>query len=206
MRQVGAVTLVAAPIYAVLFVWLGFSPKTTDVGYQPTQPIPFSHAVHAGELGMDCRYCHTTVERAAHAAIPPTQTCMTCHTMIKPESENLRLVWESYESGLPIEWVKIHDLPDYAYFNHAVHVNAGVSCVECHGRVDRMEVVWQHEELSMGWCLECHRNPEEYLRPREFVTVLDWQPEEGVSRMDLGRQLRQEYHLNPNAECSTCHR
>ena len=146
---------VVVPLYAVLVVAYGFSPRTTDVGYEPIQPVPFSHAMHAGELGIDCRYCHNTVEYAAKAAVPPTQTCMNCHTQIHKDSTKLKPLWESYESGRPVEWIRVHDLPDFVFFNHSAHVTRGVSCVECHGRVDKMEVVHQHEMLSMGWCMRC---------------------------------------------------
>jgi hypothetical protein len=200
----GAILLGIVPLYLVLLVWYGFSPKTTDVGYQPTQPVPFSHKLHAGELGMDCRYCHTTVEKAAFAAIPPTQTCMNCHAKIRAESPKLVRVRESYATGLPVPWVKVHDLPDYAYFNHSAHVTRGVGCVECHGRIDKMEVVHQSAPLSMGWCLDCHRNPEPRLRPVEFVTKMDWQPTE--DRRTLGRRLREAHNINPSQDCSTCHR
>jgi len=151
--------VVVAPLYVALIVAYGFSPRTTDVGYQPVQPIPFSHRLHAGDLGLDCRYCHNTVEVAAKAAIPPTQTCMNCHTQIRKDSPLLQPLMESYQTGMPIKWLRVHDLPDYAYFNHSAHVTRGVSCVECHGRIDRMDVVTQEQPLSMGWCLECHRNP-----------------------------------------------
>ena len=194
-----------APLYVVFLVAFGFSPKTTDVGYEPTQPVPYSHALHVGELGIDCRYCHNTVEDASHAAIPPTSTCMNCHTQIHPESELLEPVRTSWETGEPVPWVRIHDLPDYAYFNHAAHVNRGVSCVSCHGRVDRMDVVWQHEPLSMGWCLECHRNPDEHLRDPALATELGWdlRRHEGGARPALYRQWWKEVNqVNPAEDCS----
>ena len=156
LPAVGAVGLVV-PLYVVFVVAYGFSPLTTDVGYQPIQPVPFSHALHAGELGLDCRYCHNTVERAPKAAVPPTQTCFNCHTQIHKDSPKLDPLWESYETGMPVEWIRVHDLPDFTYFNHSAHITRGVSCVECHGRIDKMEVVTQHERLTMGWCLDCHR-------------------------------------------------
>ena len=193
-------------ILTVGFVWYYFSPRYTDVGYMPDQPVPYSHTLHAGELGLDCRYCHNTVETAAHAAVPPTQTCMNCHAKIRTESPKLAAVRESYASGTSVEWIRVHDLPDYVYFNHSAHVTRGVACVECHGRVDKMEVVYQAEPLSMGWCLDCHRKPEPRLRPREFVTVMDWEPPEGETRESLGAKIRQEYGLNPSEDCSTCHR
>jgi hypothetical protein len=202
-----------APLYIVFVVAYGFSPQTTDVGYQPTQPVPFSHALHAGQLGMDCRYCHNTVERAAHAAIPPTQTCMNCHTQIHPESVNIAPLWESFETGLAVPWIRVHDLPDYSYFDHSAHVNRGVSCVECHGRIDTMEVVYQSERLSMDWCLECHRNPEPSLRDPALVTNLAWsfetdmQAQQRFESVEAYRDYWKQLHqINPAEDCSTCHR
>jgi len=210
-------------------VAFGFSPKTTDVGYQPEQPVAYSHALHAGQLGIDCRYCHNTVETSGKASIPPTQTCMNCHTNIHKDSPKLAPVRESYAAGTPVEWVRVHDLPDYSYFNHAAHVNRGVSCVSCHGRVDRMEVVYQHEALSMGWCLECHRHPEMNVRDPKLVTQLDWgldltadQRREiavryGIelgdattltdeARAAIGSFWLSHFDLQPSQDCSTCHR
>jgi menaquinone reductase, multiheme cytochrome c subunit len=190
--------------YVVFVFACAASPRTTDVGYQPVQPVPYSHAMHAGRLGMDCRYCHTTVETARMAALPPTQTCMNCHKLIRTQSEKLLPVRESYATGRPIPWVRIHDLPHFAYFDHSAHVRRGVGCVWCHGRIDTMEIVHQDQPLSMGWCLDCHRNPDVNLRPVEFVTKLDWvAPEDPVV---LGRRLREENQINPSVDCSTCHR
>lgn len=198
--------LLVGPVYLVAVVGFGASPKTTDVGYAPIQPVPFSHALHAGKLGMDCRYCHTTVEKAAFAAIPPTQTCMNCHSMIKTQSEKLKPVRDAYATGEPIPWVKVHDLPDYAYFNHSAHVTRGVSCVECHGRIDTMEVVQQAKPLSMSWCLDCHRDPIPHLRPQEHITDLDWAPPEGISREEIGQKVADAHKIHPSTNCSTCHR
>jgi hypothetical protein len=198
------VAAVGGLVYVSVLAYLGATPEATDVGYMPTQPVPYSHAVHVGQLGMDCRYCHTNVEAAAHAAVPPTQTCMNCHSMVRANSEKLIPVRESYATGMPVPWIKVHDLPDYVYFNHSAHVRRGVGCVSCHGRVDTMEVVYQAEPLSMGWCLDCHRNPEKYLRPVEFVTQLDWVPEE--DQLVLGARLREENNINPKVTCNTCHR
>ncbi len=196
--------LVIAPAYAVGMLYFFGSPMTTDVGYQPTQPIPFSHKLHAGELGLDCRYCHTTVEEAAKAAIPPTSTCMNCHKRIATDSVKTLRLREAATSGNPIPWVRVHDLPDFVYFDHSAHVSRGVSCVSCHGRVDTMEEVRQVKRLSMGWCLACHRAPEEHLVPPRFVTDLDWVPEE--NRLVMGARLRKQNDLNPSTDCSTCHR
>lgn len=204
LRPAVAIGVVGGLVYASVLVYLGFSPKATDVGYMPTQPVPYSHALHVGQLGMDCRYCHTGVEVAAHAAVPPTQTCMNCHSKVRANSEKLIPVRESYATGMPVPWIKIHDLPDYVYFNHSAHVRRGIGCVSCHGRIDTMEVVYQAEPLSMGWCLDCHRNPEKHLRPVEYVTQLDWVPEE--DQLVLGARLREENHINPQVTCNTCHR
>jgi hypothetical protein len=174
------------------------------VGYAPAQPVPYSHALHPGKLGIDCRYCHTTVENAAFAAIPPTQTCINCHARIRAKSDQLALVRESFGTGAPIPWVKIHDLPDYVYFNHGAHVRRGVGCVECHGRIDRMEVVAQVRTLAMSWCLDCHRRPEAHLRPPALVTQMDWVPPEDPVK--YGARLRRETNINPSQDCSTCHR
>ena len=197
LAAVGLVYLVAVGAYAV-------SPKTIDVGYAPEQPVAYSHAVHVGQLGMDCRYCHNTVEETAHASIPPTQTCKNCHTMVLAESEKMFRVRESFNTGTPIPWIRVHDLPDYVYFDHSAHVARGVGCTSCHGRVDRMEVITQVEPLSMGWCLDCHRNPEAHIRPKDQVTVMDWVPEEEPET--LGERLAQEYGIDPSTDCSTCHR
>ncbi len=195
------------PLYVVFLVAYGFSPVTTDVGYEPVQPVPFSHRIHAGQLGMDCRYCHNTVERAAKAAIPPTQTCFNCHTQIHKHSPNLKPLWESYETGNPMQWVRVHDLPDYAYFSHTAHVTRGVSCVECHGRSDKMDVVYQHETLSMGWCLQCHRDPEARVRDPALVTNLAWGfDREEEERREDGHKWIELNQLKPSENCSTCHR
>lgn len=199
-----AILLVIGPLYVISVAYYGGSPKTTDVGYMPKQPLPYSHKLHAGELGIDCRYCHNTVEQTSHASIPPTQTCMNCHKQIRADSDKLLPVRESYTTGMPIEWIRVHDLPDYVYFNHSAHVSRGVSCVSCHGRVDKMEEVYQVETLSMGWCLDCHRNPEPHLRPVEEVTNLAW--EAGGDPNAVGAELRKKLNINPSVDCSTCHR
>ncbi len=204
LRPALAVGVAGGLVYIVFVAAYGASPKTTDVGYAPLQPVEYQHSMHGGELGMDCRYCHNTVERSAHAAIPPTQTCMNCHKLINVESTKLLVVRESYATGMPIEWVRVHDLPDYVYFDHSAHLRAGVGCVSCHGRVDKMDVVYQAETLSMGWCLDCHRSPEQHLRPRESVARMDWMAMEDQGL--LGRRLRELYDVNPKDDCSVCHR
>lgn len=199
----------------VLFVLLGimsivvfvftywFTPKNFEVGYMPEQPIPFSHRLHAGELGLDCRYCHIQVESGPQATVPPTQTCMNCHTQIKTNSPHIQKIKESFDTDKPLEWVKVHYLPDYVYFDHSRHVNSGVSCVTCHGRVDKMDRVRQVESLSMSWCLECHRDPAKNIRPKDKVTQLDWVADNALK---TGQDLVRKYHIKPREDCSTCHR
>jgi hypothetical protein len=204
LRAASAVLVVGGLLYLVVFTYVLIDPRTTAVGYAPEQPVPYSHALHVGELGMDCRYCHNTVEVAAHAAIPPTQTCMNCHAHIRADSPKLLPIRESHANGLPVPWVRVHDLPDFVYFDHSAHLRAGVGCVSCHGRVDKMTVVQQVQPLSMGWCLECHRAPEKFLRPQEQLTAMDWVPDEDP--VELGRRLRRLHDINPSTDCSTCHR
>ena len=219
LRMIVLLAALVVPLYVVLMVAYGASTQTTDVGYAPEQPIPYSHALHAGDLGLDCRYCHTTVEVAAQAAVPPTQTCINCHSKghgLRQESAKLVLLREAFygseqrPAGLPIPWVRVHDLPDYAYFNHSAHVRRGVGCVECHGRVDRMEVVYQAKPLSMSWCLACHRDPGPRLRPRDVSpTDMTWTPPAGAAGEYLARDPLKEYNIR-SAEyltsCSVCHR
>jgi len=195
---VALVAIIAGAPYQLLLIGFALNPTTLNVGYQPKQPIQYSHKLHANTLGIDCRYCHTTVEESGFAAVPPTQTCMNCHHAVRQgtregsEKEIAKLV-AYYESGEPIPWVKIHDLADYSYFAHSPHVNAGVSCKSCHGQVNHMdgqdERVWQVESLSMGWCLSCHRNPTPYLRPVDQVTNLEWGVSLTEAQVDQIRNL-----------------
>lgn len=195
----------------VLLGWYYLSPEFYEVGYQPEQPVPYSHALHVSQLGMDCRYCHNHVEQSAHANIPSTQTCMNCHGQIKTKSAKLLPVRESWATGEPVQWVKVHHLPDYARFSHAAHVNVGVGCETCHGRVDQMEVVYQAEPLSMGWCLECHREPENYLRPVELVTEMGYDAEAREdAEVRRARIVANENRIEaeaiiPPQNCSACH-
>jgi hypothetical protein len=171
------------------------------------QPVPFSHAHHAGGLGIDCRYCHTSVEASSFAGIPPTKTCMNCHREIWLTSSTLEPVRESFRTDRPIQWARVNDLPDYVYFNHSIHIHKGVGCETCHGRVDRMPLTWQENSLRMEWCLDCHRNPENYVRPREFVFTMGYQP--SGDQQTLGRKLLAEYKIQDQrtlTSCSTCHR
>lgn len=157
-------------------MWYYATNKHVEVGYQPKQPIDYSHKLHAGDLGMDCRYCHNTVEKSAFAAVPPTETCMNCHSKVRTTSPKLLPLRESWANDTPVPWVRVHNLPDYVYFDHSAHLAAGVGCVSCHGRVDQMPVVQQVQPLSMGWCLDCHRDPGPHLRDPKDVTRMDLAP------------------------------
>jgi hypothetical protein len=192
--------------FAIFVVWYWWSPKHTDVGYAPVQPIAYSHKLHAGDLGMDCRYCHANVERSPHAGVPPTQTCMNCHRVVKSDSPaltRLRESWKDGEDGGPVHWKRIHKVPDYAYFDHSAHVNVGVGCKECHGRIDQMVVVRQAEPLSMGWCLDCHRNPAPHLRPLDKITDMTWTPDDAWTHTAVERAAKLK---PPTVACSGCHR
>jgi hypothetical protein len=192
------------------FVWYYFSPSFTQVGYSPKQPVPYSHRLHVGQLGLDCRYCHVNVERAPLAMVPATETCMNCHQLVKTDSKLLEPIRDSWQSGRAMEWIRVHKLPDYVYFDHSAHVTAGVGCVECHGRIDQMERVRLVKPLSMGWCLECHRDVREkqgdsaFIRPVAQMANMQWIHE---SRVELppGSDGRPR-HLTPPENCMGCHR
>jgi len=198
----GAVFIFAGLLW--LMAALNRSSYATEEGVVRQQPIQFSHEHHVGGLGIDCRYCHTSVEVSAFAGVPPTETCMHCHTRIWTESPFLAPVRESLRTEQPLVWTRVHNLPDFVYFNHSIHLHKGVGCVTCHGRVDRMPLMWKTQSLQMEWCLECHRAPERFVRPREFVFSMDWQPQE--DQRTLGQRLVQEYHIAKLTTCSTCHR
>ena len=186
---------------------LGWSPYVTQERIARVQPVPFSHEHHVGQLGIDCRYCHTSVEDSLFAGLPPTKTCMNCHQEIWFGSQTLEPVRESYRSGESIAWQRIHNLPEFVYFDHSIHVNKGVGCVECHGRVDRMPFTYQEKSLLMRWCLDCHRNPAPHLRPREAVFSMTWQPPKDQPR--LGQELLRHYGIRDSDQltsCSRCHR
>lgn len=212
VRDLLPIVLGGGALFVITIVTFGFSADTIYKGYQPEQPVAYSHALHAGELGIDCRYCHNTVDIGAKAAVPPTATCMNCHTRIWADSEELELVREAWANDSGIAWNRVHDLPDYAFFNHSAHVTRGVSCVECHGRVDQMEKVTQVESLSMGWCLDCHRNPVDRLRPPSEVTNLAWSaddlPEDEREALRAHfQELVDTKQINPpTTSCSGCHR
>ena len=180
------------------------SPYITEVGVARSQPVPFSHKHHVGDDGIDCRYCHTSVEESSFAGIPPTKTCMNCHTQIWPDSPILEPVRESFRTGQSIQWTRVHNLPGFVYFNHSIHVHKGIGCVTCHGRVDKMPLMWRENTLYMDWCLDCHRAPERYVRPREYVFSMQYQAP--ADQLALGQKLIKEYRIQKLTSCSTCHR
>lgn len=182
------------------------SGAVTGIGRFVEQPVPFSHKHHVGGLGIGCQYCHTSAEISPVAGLPPTETCMTCHSQLWTNAEMLRPVRESLRQNTPIRWKRVHDLPDHVYFDHSIHVAKGVGCETCHGRVDRMALTYKAEPMQMYWCLECHRHPEPHLRPQGAVVAMGWHAPEG--RQALGRQLAQQYGLSREVmlDCSTCHR
>jgi hypothetical protein len=198
----GALFLVGGSLW--LLAAVNRSGYVTQEGVARQQPVQFSHKHHAGELGIDCRYCHTGVERAARAGLPPTATCMNCHSQIWAQSAFLEPVRTSFRTDESIPWVKVYDLPDFVYFNHAVHVHKGIGCATCHGRVDQMNQLWQATSLHMEWCLDCHRHPERYVRPREHVFDLAWAPD--GDQAVLGPALLKAYGVHARLDCSTCHR
>ncbi len=206
---VGAMLMVGTVIAGVTYYW---TPSWSRVGYQPVQPVAFDHSLHVTQLGMDCRYCHNHVDISGHSNVPATQTCMNCHSQVRSNDPALALVRESWETGEPIPWVRIHKTPDYVYFNHAIHVNRGISCVHCHGQVNEMEVVYHAKSHSMAFCLECHRNPEEFVRPAEHVYDLAWQPagateaERHATQIADGTQFVHDWKILPPQSCSGCHR
>lgn len=196
---VGAVACIAGAGYLIVE-----SPYETRQGVPREQPIPFSHEHHAGDLGIDCRYCHTTVESSSFANIPATKICMNCHSQMWAVAPVLEPLRESYRSGRSVAWTRVHDLPDFVYFNHSVHVHNGIGCSTCHGRVDQMPITWQAESLRMQWCLDCHRNPARYIRPRDEVFNMDYKAPRNQAA--LGARLVKEYHVESLISCSTCHR
>lgn len=190
---------------ALAGVWYYFTPKYTRVGYKPTQPVAFSHDIHANQLQIDCRYCHNNVDKSWFSNVPAANTCMNCHSIVLKESPKLELVRQSFSTGKPIEWVQIHKVPDYVYFNHSVHVSRGISCVECHGQINHMDEVYHAKPLSMSFCLDCHRNPENALRDPKDVYNLDLKidPEK---QLKSGLKFAHDWKVNASQNCSACHR
>ena len=216
-------TVAKASIFATVFTIAGVgliywyietSPYVTWAGVVRDQPIPFSHEHHVGGLGIDCRYCHSLVEDSGFAGLPPTKTCMTCHSVLWTNAEMLQPVRSSWANAQPIVWQRVHNLPDYVYFNHSIHVNKGIGCATCHGEVDRMPGMYQNGTLQMAWCLACHRQVERFIRPREEIFNLHYDPEHdprhpGETQATLGPKLARDYHILPRQQledCWTCHR
>jgi len=198
----GAVFAVAALLG--LFDKINRSSWVTDVHVAREQPIQFSHERHVAGNGLDCRYCHTSVESSSFAGIPPTKTCMHCHSQIFSTSPFLEPVRASFRTGRSIEWTRVHDLPDFVYFNHSIHVAKGVGCTTCHGQVNKMPLMWQENSLQMSWCLDCHRHPERFVRPKSEVFSVSWQPP--PNQLEIGRDLVKDYNIQSLTSCSTCHR
>jgi hypothetical protein len=206
IAKASVVLAVAGAALAAALV-MGVIPRSSLVTRQNEareQPVQFYHWHHTAGMGIDCRYCHTSVDKSAVAGIPPTKTCMNCHSQIFNQSPTLEPVRASFRTNTSIEWVKVHDLPDFVYFNHSAHVNKGVGCTTCHGPVGKMAFVWQEKSLLMEWCLDCHRQPEKYLRPKSEVYSLSYEPPAG--QLALGRRLAAEYKVKTSTSCSTCHR
>ena len=200
----GSVVIIAALSYALYAI--AMSPWYTQQYVKRQQPVPFSHRHHAGELGIDCRYCHTSVEKSSFAGLPPTQTCMTCHSQIWTNAPMLEPVRASYRDNQSISWIRVNALPDYVYFNHSIHVAKGVGCTTCHGPIAEMPLTYRAGTLYMSWCLECHRQPEKYLRPKSEVFNPYYEPPTGAKQLELGKKLMAEYHVQSLQTCSTCHR
>jgi hypothetical protein len=210
-NTIAKVSLIGALLLGASAAWFCLvyarSSYGTNAGVVRLQPVPFSHEHHVGILGIDCRYCHTSVEHSSFAGIPPTKTCMNCHSQIWVGSEMLEPVRESYRTGQPLHWQRVHNLPGFVYFDHSIHVQKGVGCSSCHGQIDRMPLTYQVPSLLMEWCLDCHRAPEQHLRPREQVFDMKWQPP--PDQPEVGRRLAEEYRIrDPRylTSCSVCHR
>jgi hypothetical protein len=191
--------------------WYYFTPKYTRVGYQPIQPVSFSHSVHVSQVGLDCRYCHTGEDKSWYSNIPTSGTCMNCHRQVLKDDPRLALVRESAATGRPIPWIQIHRVPDFVYFNHAVHVNRGIGCVECHGQVNQMDEVYHAKSLAMAFCLDCHRHPAMAVRPLDKVTDLNWKGSDDpriaaeMQRIN-GERVVREWRVQSLQTCSACHR
>jgi hypothetical protein len=199
---VAAAGIVGIPLLLMLLVR---SPYATGQDDQKAQPIKFDHRHHVRDDGIDCRYCHDGVTRSAYAGVPATSVCMGCHTQVWPSSPELLALRNSYFRGEKLSWTRVNALPEHVFFNHSIHVAKGVGCESCHGRVDLMGQVYQVESLSMGWCLDCHRNPVGHLRPPEEVTRMGWSPAPRTQE-EIGREIQAKYDVHPTTDCSGCHR
>lgn len=205
MILLGTVVLVCGAGWITSEIY--WSPYTTEVDVPLNQPVPFSHKHHVSDDGIDCRYCHNTVEKSAFAGMPSTETCMTCHSQIWTDAPMLAPVRASLTNNQPLQWNRVHDLPDYVYFNHSIHVAKGVGCSTCHGRVDQMPLTRKTQTLYMRWCVDCHRDPEQFVRPRDQIYNMSWRPAQ--DRHLEARQLLAQYHIDMTGRltnCSTCHR
>jgi len=203
--KLGAIAVLLFVFVALLGWRISIAPHPA-IGSPVEQAVPFSHKHHVGDVGLDCRYCHTSVETSAFAGLPPTHTCMTCHSQLFTDSPMLAPVIRSFETGIPLQWNRVHDLPDFVYFNHSIHIAKGVGCATCHGPIDRMPLTWRIAPLEMQWCLDCHRAPQKYLRPRDKVFDVDWHPV--GDQLVLGRKLLAANHIHVSSltDCSVCHR
>lgn len=218
MNTVAKATIIGGVLFAAALGALGSivdrSPYVTQQGVIREQPIPFSHTHHVKGVGIDCRYCHTGVEESGFAGLPSTKTCMTCHSQIYRDAPMLKPVHDSWEKNKPIEWNRVHNLADYVYFDHSIHVNKGVGCNTCHGPVDEMRITWQHSTLQMDWCLSCHRDPSKFIRPKDEIFNLAYDPKKKakdleVSPAELQATLLKDYHIRTDGQltnCSICHR
>ncbi|MBF0431085.1 MAG: cytochrome c3 family protein [Fibrobacteria bacterium] len=203
LGPVAVVTVIIGSLASIFVIWYWLSDNHLTVGYQPVQPIKYSHKLHVTDLGMDCRYCHTGAEVSPVAGVPSSDVCMGCHNLILPASPEIMKLKQYQESGMPVPWKRVHKLPEYAYFDHSVHINKGVGCVSCHGRVDQMAEVRQEQSLSMSWCLDCHKAPEKVLREKHLITAaLTSMP----NQIEQGKKLLESYHINTRIDCSACHR
>jgi hypothetical protein len=198
----GGLALVIAS--ALVVSGLYRSAYVSEIGVARAQPVPFSHKHHDADDGIDCRYCHTSVETSSFAGIPSTKICMNCHTQVWPDSPALAPVRDSFRTGQSIQWTRVHNLPGFVYFDHSIHLHKGIGCATCHGRLDEMPLTWRVNTLYMDWCLECHRAPEQFVRPRDQIFNMEYQPP--ADQLALGRQLVKEYNVRPLTACSTCHR
>jgi hypothetical protein len=210
-NSLAKISIVVVALVVAVLGWLGLelfrSPYLTHEGEVNEQPVVFSHEHHVAGLGLDCRYCHTSVEKSSFAGLPPSATCMNCHRLIWTNADLLAPVRESYASNRPLRWTRVNYLPDYVFFNHSIHIAKGMGCVTCHGEVDTMPLMYQNAPLTMEWCVDCHRNPGKNVRPRSEVYNLHWQPPSDSTRAAaLRAALVKEYKLQSLTSCSTCHR
>ena len=198
----GGVFIIAGAAWT--FLTIERSSYVTQARVVRQQPVPFSHRHHVSQLGIDCRYCHTSVEESSFAGIPSTKTCMTCHSQIHSTADMLEPVRESWRTGKSLQWIRVHDLPDFVYFNHSIHVKKGVACETCHGPIGQMALTWKENSLNMEWCLDCHKDPAAFVRPRQFVFTTDWRP--AIEQRILGERIVENYDINSMVNCSICHR